>query len=310
MEKITSISNGKVKNVAALQQRGKIRREQKAFVTEGARLFLDTPVSYLQEVYVTESFLEEAEDKNRRSRIKALEKAGICCTLVTPEVMKHMADTQTPQGVLCVNRMPFWDAGQILGEKEDETEDETERESAEMTTAGTHAIKGPVNVTKKEKESGRGRLLLLLEDIQDPGNLGTMFRSAEAAGAAGIIMSKGTVDIFNPKTVRSTMSAVFRMPFCYAEDFGGMLTRIQKAGISIYAAHLEGAVAYDQCDYTGPSAFLIGNEGRGLSPAVTAQADHRILIPMEGEIESLNAAVAASVLLFEAGRQKRAGQGR
>ncbi len=306
MEKITSISNGKVKNVAALQQRGKIRREQKAFVTEGARIFMDTPVPYLQEVYVTESFLEGAEDKNRRNRISALEKAGICCTLVTPEVMKHMADTQTPQGVLCVNRMPFWDPAQILGE----TEDKAERESTEMTTAKTDAVKGSVNAAKKEKESGRGRLLLLLEDIQDPGNLGTMFRSAEAAGAAGIIMSKGTVDLFNPKTVRSTMSAVFRMPFCYAEDFGGMLTRIRKAGISIYAAHLEGAVVYDQCDYTGPSAFLIGNEGRGLSPAVTAQADHRILIPMEGEIESLNAAVAASVLLFEASRQKRAGQGR
>lgn len=302
MEKITSISNGKVKNVAALQQRGKVRREQKAFVTEGARLFLDTPVSYLQEVYVTETFLEEAEDKKRSSKLRELEKSGAGCTLVTPEVMKHMADTQTPQGVLCVNRMPFWDPAQILGEEE------TVTERVKMDTAGTTATEAGINAAKKENGKRRGRLLLLLEDIQDPGNLGTMFRSAEAAGAAGIIMSKGTVDIFNPKTVRSTMSAIFRMPFYYAEDFGGMLTRIQGAGISIYAAHLEGAAAYDQCDYTAPSAFLIGNEGRGLSPAVTAQADHRILIPMEGQIESLNAAVAASVLLFEAGRQRRAGQ--
>lgn len=269
MEKITSISNGKVKNVAALQQRSKIRREQKSFVTEGARLFMDTPVSYLKEVYVTETFLEEKEEGNkRRNKLQMLEKAGIDCILVTPEVMRHMADTQTPQGVLCVNRMPSWDADRIL----------------------------------------QGKLLILLEDIQDPGNLGTMFRSAEAAGAAGIIMSKSTVDIFNPKTVRSTMSAIFRMPFCYAEDFGAMLTQIKEAGITIYAAHLEGAVEYDQCDYTAPSAFLIGNEGRGLSAAVTAQADRRILIPMEGEIESLNAAVAASVLLFEAGRQRRAGR--
>ncbi len=302
MEKITSISNGKVKNVAALQQRGKTRREQKAFVTEGTRLFLDTPVSYLKEVYVTEAFLEETGDKKTGSRLQELERAGVLCIMVTPEVMKHMADTQTPQGVLCVNRMPSWDLMQIL-----------QGTAAEGEMAGTAGTDGKKAKDRKEqvipKEQGirreQSRLLLLLEDIQDPGNLGTMFRSAEAAGAAGVIMSKGTADIFNPKTVRSTMSAIFRMPFYYAQDFGQTLRQIQEAGFGIYAAHLEGAVDYDRCDYTAPSAFLIGNEGRGLSAAVTAKADQRILIPMEGEIESLNAAVAASVLLFEAARQKR-----
>ena len=148
---------------------------------------------------------------------------------------------------------------------------------------------------------------MVLENLQDPGNLGTIVRTGEAAGVTGILMSRETVDIYNPKVIRSTMGSVFRVPFLYADDLFGALRDLQKKGVRFYAAHLEGASVYDEEDYQAPCGFLIGNEGSGLSCEITALADARIRIPMEGEVESLNAAVAASVLLFETARQRRGG---
>ena len=147
--------------------------------------------------------------------------------------------------------------------------------------------------------------VLVLDNLQDPGNLGTIFRTAEAAGVTGIILSSDCVDIYNPKVVRSTMGAVLRMPFLYVEDLPGAIGELKKEGILVYAAHLAGERAYDEEDYTTGCAFLIGNEGNGLRDEVAACADRRILIPMCGRAESLNAAVAAAVLMFEAGRQRR-----
>lgn len=148
-------------------------------------------------------------------------------------------------------------------------------------------------------------LYLLLENIQDPGNLGTMIRTAEAAGCDGVIMSRGTVDLYNPKTVRSTMSSIFRMPCLRTDDFQNLIERLKERGVSVFAAHLDGKRNYDQVSYTGGTAFLIGNEGNGLTASAAAAASQKILIPMRGEIESLNAAMAAGILLFEAARQRR-----
>lgn len=186
---------------------------------------------------------------------------------VSRDVMRKMSDTRTPQGILGVVRMPEYDLEDLLSRKDP--------------------------------------MFLLLEDIQDPGNLGTMIRTAEGAGATALIMSKNTVDIFNPKTVRSTMGALYRMPFLYAEDFEGVLGRLKEKGIALYAAHLGGTLMYDEPDYTGPVGFLVGNEGNGLSDPVAALADTKMLIPMEGQLESLNAAVSAGILMYEAFRQRR-----
>ena len=132
-----------------------------------------------------------------------------------------------------------------------------------------------------------------------------IFRTAEAAGVTGILLSKDCVDVYNPKVIRSTMGAVFRMPFLYVEDLPEKIKELQKKSIKTYAAHLRGENAYDEEDYTTGCAFLIGNEGNGLRDEVADCADCLIRIPMEGEAESLNAAVAAAVLMFEAGRQRR-----
>lgn len=186
---------------------------------------------------------------------------------VSDEIFKKMSDTKTPQGILCVMRQSQYSLDSML------------------TTANP--------------------LVVMLEDVQDPGNLGTIFRSGEGAGVTGVIMSVGTADIYNPKTIRSTMGSVYRMPFIYTADMGGVIKTLQEKGIAIHAAHLKGSKNYDACDYKKGSAFLIGNESKGLKEETANKADVRIKIPMLGEIESLNAAVAASVLFYEAARQRR-----
>ena len=187
--------------------------------------------------------------------------------LVPPELIRKMSDTKTPQGVISIVRMPAWEMEDLF--------------------AGTP-------------------LILVLENIQDPGNLGTMVRTSEAAGASGILLSSDTVDLFNPKTVRSTMSAVFRLPVITAPELGEALDLLKERGVTTFAAHLGGEASYDRLSYTGPSAFLIGNEGNGLREETAMRADRKLLIPMHGRIESLNAAMAAGILLYEADRQRRA----
>ena len=187
---------------------------------------------------------------------------------VADPVFDRVSDTMTPQGILGLVRKPEYDLEQIL--------------------------------------TGTDRNLLVLEDLRDPGNLGTMIRTAEAAGIGGMILSRGSADLFNPKVIRATMGAIYRVPFVYAEDFGAALSMLSDRGITIYAAHLEGSICYDEADYTKRCAILIGNEANGLSESAASLADSRIRIPMEGRTESLNAAVAAAVLMYEAFRQRRA----
>ena len=145
--------------------------------------------------------------------------------------------------------------------------------------------------------------LFLLENLQDPGNMGTILRTSEGAGVSGIIMNRESVDPYNPKVIRSTMGAIFRMPFVIVDDFEDVLCRLKEAGVRTFAAHLDGEDFYRQ-DYRGGCAFFIGNEGNGLSEELAARADGRIRIPMKGQVESLNAAVAATVLMYETLRQR------
>ena len=147
--------------------------------------------------------------------------------------------------------------------------------------------------------------LLVLDNIQDPGNLGTIFRTAEAAGVTGVFLSRDCADIYNPKTVRSTMGAIYRQPFVYVEDLPGTIARMKEKGICVFAAHLQGERSYDREDYRKKTAFLVGNEGNGLRREVEEMADVRVRIPMAGRAESLNAAIAAGVLMFEVARQRR-----
>ena len=130
-------------------------------------------------------------------------------------------------------------------------------------------------------------------------------RTSEGAGMSGVIMSRESVDLFNPKVVRSTMGAIFRVPFCYVQSLTDIIDEIKGAGYEVFATAMEGSEVYDCIDYTNGAAFIIGNEANGVSDEVFEKASKRIRIPMEGKLESLNAAVSAAIIMYEIARQKR-----
>ncbi len=189
------------------------------------------------------------------------------CEVVADRVFSSISDTQTPQGILCLVK-------------------QKERELKE--------------ILKKENP-----FLILLEDLQDPGNVGTIIRTAEGAGVDGVIMTKNCVDIYNPKTIRSTMGSIYRVPFFITEDLDETLKLLKEHKVTTYAAHLRGKWDYDRENYCGGTAIMIGNEGNGLSDHLSDQADCLVKIPMCGQLESLNAAMAAGIFMYEAARQRR-----
>ena len=179
--------------------------------------------------------------------------------IVTDEVFRFLSDTVTPQGILAIVKKPSY--------------------SLDLSYY---------------KDRAR---ILLLDDIQDPGNLGTILRTAEAAGTDLVILSEGCADLFNPKVIRSTMGSIFRVPFL-TEDPVTAIPRLKEAGISVYGAALEGAVDFRSVTFPEKTAIVIGNEGNGISSEVLDLVDEKIKIPMEGKVESLNAAVSTAILLY------------
>ena len=147
-------------------------------------------------------------------------------------------------------------------------------------------------------------LILVLENVQDPGNLGTMIRTALGAGATGIVLTDGCVDLFSPKVVRATMGAIYRLPYYRVRDVVSLHDDMRDE-VRFFAASLHGEKRYDSCDYTAGTAFLIGNEGNGLTDEAIAVCDEEMQIPMENGLESLNAAMAAGILMYEAHRQRQ-----
>lgn len=180
---------------------------------------------------------------------------------VSDSVFREMADTETPQGILALAEIPEYNRETLV-----------ERE----------------NVS-----------LICLEDIQDPGNMGTIFRTAEGAGMTAVVLSRGCVDLFNPKVVRATMGAMFRMPFYVTDDMAEEVSRLRQKGITMYAAALGASRDYTSCTYDGAVGIIIGNEANGIRKETLALVDESIVIPMDGEVESLNAAVSAALLMYE-----------
>ncbi len=149
---------------------------------------------------------------------------------------------------------------------------------------------------------------VVLENLQDPGNLGTIIRTADAAGANGIFINKGSVDLYNPKVVRSTMGSIFHLPIYTGIDLPVLLDDCRNNKIQTLAAHLGGTRTPYMADLTGPTAILVGNEGSGLTPETATMADELVRIPMPGKAESMNASIAAGILIYETVRQRIGGQ--
>lgn len=184
-------------------------------------------------------------------------------TIVSENVFKQISDTVTPQGILVVVRQKEVKLDKIL--------------------------------TKDKKQ-----LFILLENLQDPGNLGTILRTAEGAGVSAVIAGKSTVDVYNPKVIRSTMGSIYRVPYIVADNLEEKIDYLKENGVLIYAAHLNGKDYYDDENYNESTGFIIGNEANGLTAKIAEKADKLVKIPMSGKLESLNASVAAAILMYEA----------
>ncbi len=144
-----------------------------------------------------------------------------------------------------------------------------------------------------------GRLLLALDGIQDPGNMGTIIRTADAAGFSGLILSPDCADIFSPKVVRATMGSIFRVGFSFPESLPAALSVLRNRGYSVVSSQLDGDPFYERAPVSAPMVLIVGNEGNGISESVRAVATHRFRLPMHGGAESLNAAVAAGIMMYD-----------
>ncbi len=293
---ITSTSNPRIKNIVKLLAGSRERKEQGLFVVEGEKLFMEAPSERIDSVFVSEGCLarlKKRADKEAASskviiqsaKLTESEQTIVCsethdsCGIgaedclkkledcgyetVSDAVFSRMSDTSTPQGIMCTVKSTDYFFEELL-----------------------------------EGSFGELKRLLLLEGVQDPGNLGTMLRTAEAAGYDAVIADSNTADRHNPKVIRSTMGAIYRMKVSYCGDIRDAVKSCREKGFCVYAAHLKGKVFYDETVYAERTAVIIGNESRGISGEVSQLADVLVKIPMEGRAESLNAAVAAAILMY------------
>lgn len=209
---------------------------------------------------------EAARDEYEKKLLHKMKDTGV--EWVSEQVFREMSDTATPQGVLALVEMPEY--------------------------------------RRDELAEAPGAAFICLEDIRDPGNMGTIFRTALGAGMTAAVLSGQCVDLFHPKVVRATMGALFRMPFYVVSDMAEEAGRLRRDGFTVYAAGPDTERDYTSCSFQGKTGILIGNEANGLRPETFEQADERIVIPMEGGLESLNAAVSAALLMYEVRRKRTA----
>ncbi|WP_201305409.1 TrmH family RNA methyltransferase [Paenibacillus puerhi] len=265
-EVISSAQNPRVKQWAELQSR-KGRDKSGRFLIEGLHLVEEA----LESELIPPEVVVYAEDRKSvcASLLAKAKAAGIECVAVAESVLAKCTDTLTPQPVFAVVPKLPWRLSDLMQVKAGEPP----------------------------------ALVIAIDGMQDPGNLGTIIRSADAVGASGIVLGKGTVDLYNPKTVRSTMGSLFHLPIV-AADLTECLPQAAEAGIQVVGTSLQGAVPMYECDLRPATWIVIGNEGQGVSEAVSELVERHVLIPMQGRAESLNAAMAATVMLFEAARQR------
>lgn len=263
---ITSAANPRVKAWSALlTKRG--RDEQSAFLLEGVHLIqeaLRSQAKVQAVLYAVDRELPQ-ELETYRSGAMAEEGRRIEWVGVSEAILGKCTETKTPQGVVAVCAKPAHDALVFL----------------RHTSA----------------------LVVAVDGVQDPGNLGTIIRTADAAGATGVLLGQGTVDLYNPKTVRSTMGSLFHLPVAEC-DLKELLPAAAGQGIRLVGTRLDARRHCYELDLRQPVWFLVGNEGSGLSPELAAYVNEDIIIPMPGQAESLNVAMATGILLYEAVRQR------
>ncbi|MBO6107773.1 MAG: RNA methyltransferase [Eubacterium sp.] len=278
---ITSRDNPRIKKIKKLLKKSKYRTEEGCFVIEGFKAVEEALESdRLREVYIKHSlvrgmdtFRADPDGVRRILREKPGSRSGsdhewsealsFFVEIVDDRVFDELSDTVTPQGMIGIADIISYDTDTLF-----------------------------------EKDDCR---VLCLEDVRDPGNIGTMIRTAEAAGMSAVLLSDKCADVYQPKTVRSTMGSIFRVPCISCEgDFTAGLNRLKEKGFTLYAACLSGASDYLEPDYEGRTGILIGNEANGLSDEAIRISQVHVKIPMAGKVESLNAAVSAALVMYAA----------
>ncbi|NTV89170.1 MAG: RNA methyltransferase [Clostridiales bacterium] len=264
MINITSAQNQLVKEVKSLKN-SRDRQEKGLFFIEGTKSFGEALNSGAEIQYVVISDgLLEAFGCDNALWLSRV-KGEVYC--VPDKLFESISDTESPQGILAV----------LKNEKK--------------------------FVSEIQNKNG---LYMILDEVRDPGNLGTIIRTADAAGFSGVIVSKGCADIYNPKVLRATMGSIFHIPIyhCGEDELSGALKHLENMGIMLLASHLEGSKSIYDMDLTKGTAIIVGNEASGISETAVKAAAYLVSIPMAGRAESLNAAVAAGIMMFEAVRQR------
>ena len=271
-ELITSPSNPKIKRLLALQQKSSARREAGLFVVEGRRELqhcLDAGFE-IDSIFVCPSlFVSDGVEPSGRDYSTPSPKSQETKVFeVSEEVYAKISYREGTEGVIAEVRTP-------------------ERRLEEIAL--------PENP-----------LVVVLESVEKPGNLGAVLRSADAAGADAVLVCDPLTDLWNPNLIRASVGAVFTVP-CVACSSEAAIAFLRARGIRILTAQLQDSSLYYDCDMTGGTAIVMGTEATGLTPVWREAADAHIRIPMLGRLDSLNVSVSAAILLFEAVRQRRNG---
>lgn len=258
MNVITSKDNSIIKEIKKLKDR-KVRSAKGEFIVEGFRFVEEA----LKSDYEVKTLIIEESVEGKLSSYNIDKYLDSINTIyVTKSIMKLLASTETPQGVLAV-----------VKNKDIELVDDD-------------------------------GFYIFCDKVQDPGNLGTIIRTAHASGALGVILRKGTVDLYNDKTLRSTMGSIFNVPVVYDNDDLDTILSLKNNGFKIISSSLDTDYNFYDIDLTGKCIIVVGNEGNGISSEIFAISDEKFKIPMPGGAESLNVGIATSVIAFEAVRQR------
>ncbi|HHY47121.1 MAG TPA: RNA methyltransferase [Firmicutes bacterium] len=268
-EPLRSLHNSRIRLAKGLMVSRERRYELRKFVIEGTRLVEEALKAGIDLEFIMYAS-DRGQDGGVMSLLEAASDLGVPIVPVVPELMNRISDTATSQGVIAVGNMPPAGVGAIL-----------------------------------EIPLEKAPLVLVCDQLRDPGNLGTILRSAWAFGASGAILTAGTCDLYNPKVLRATMGASFHMPVAQSDQPAGEVLREAKnQGFTVVATSARAPLYCHEYDFVRPAVIAIGNEAWGISQQTAEVADDLVSIPMPGRAESLNAAVAASIILYEAAKQR------
>lgn len=264
---ISSAENPRIKLAAALRQK-KYRDDSGLFLVEGIHLVEEAIIAgwKIEQMFICCDHFATAQLAELKVRLLPFEEKVLD---VSAPVFKKIAETDSPQGILAIVRQQ----NQELGTKR------------------------PENILSKRT------FWVVLDAVQDPGNVGTIVRTADAAGASGVILAPGCADLYAGKTVRASMGSLFHLPVCKA-TVEQCLDYFAAENVSLYVADANSAVNYNELNMTAACAVVFGNEGAGVGEEFRQHAAAAIRIPIIGKAESLNVASAAAVILFEAARQR------